>query len=133
VLAPARGGHAGRLHDLLGERLGALQPGGGGRWAEGGDAGRADAVGQAVDQRRLGADDDEVDALGAGDGQRLAVDDPGVAGDARVAGRGQQLGVLGGAAQRAHERVLAAAGADDEDLHGVGTESCRGAPLRGRR
>ena len=67
-------------------------------------------------ERRLGPDhdqvdlalargrDDPVDVLG-GDVEAL---DP-VARDAGVAGRGEQLGPLRAAQQRAHERVLAAA------------------------
>ena len=55
------GGHLGRRHDLLGEGLAALEPGRLGRRAEAGDAGRAHRVGHARHQRRLGADDDQVD------------------------------------------------------------------------
>ena len=57
-----RGRDAGRGHHLLGERLGALEPGGLGRRAEAGDAGGAHGVGDPGDQRRLGPDHDQVDA-----------------------------------------------------------------------
>jgi hypothetical protein len=79
-------------------------------------------VDQAGDERGLGADDDEVDALVAGGvHERLevvdaGVDRAGVGGDAGVAGRAQQGRRLRRARQRADERVLAPARADDEDL-----------------
>jgi hypothetical protein len=79
-------------------------------------------VRKAFDKRRLGADHDEVDALGArGVDQALEVVDgdvqqPGVGGDPGVAGRAQQLRALRRAGQRAQDRVLAPARADDEDL-----------------
>ena len=82
-----------------------------------GDAGRGARVGQAGHERRLGADHDEVHALG--DSLRrevVAADDPRLARDARVAGRAQQLRGLRRARERAHDRVLAPAAADDEDL-----------------
>ena len=86
----------------------------------------AERVGDPGDQRRLRPDDDQVDPeLG-----RASVGD-GVAGssgstacsvataaDARVAGGGMHLGDRGVAGERPGQGVLAAAGADDEDLHG---------------
>ena len=80
-------------------------------------------VDEPVDQRHLRTDDGELDAL-ALDGRQQPfdvvggdVEQAGVLRDAGVARRAQQLGLLRRAAERAHERVLAAAGADDEDLH----------------
>ena len=110
--AYAAGRHARGGHHLLGERLRALQPRGRGARAEAGDARRA-RVGEPVDQRRLGADDDEVHAVGARSDPRR--DDRRVARDPRVAGRAEHLGALRGALERAHDRVLAAAAADHED------------------
>ena len=70
-----RGRHVGGGHHLLGERLGALEPGRLGGRAEAGDPGRAHGVGDPGDQRRLRADDDEVHAEVAGQrGDRLPVD-----------------------------------------------------------
>ena len=54
------GGHARGGHDLLGERLGALEPGARGGRAEDGDPDGPHGVRDARDQRRLGPDDDEV-------------------------------------------------------------------------
>ena len=81
----------------------------------------AQRVGEAGDQRRLGPDDDEVDAGRAGragERRRIVggrVERPRLAPDAGVAGRAQHLRALRRAQQRAHDRVLAPAGADDED------------------
>ena len=75
------------------------------------------------DERHLRPDDDEVDALALDRGDEPVdvldgdVEQARVGGDAGVAGRAQQLGLLRRALQRAHDRVLAPAGADDEDLH----------------
>ena len=99
------------------------------------DPARGELVGEAGDERHLGPDDDEVDALRRGgvgqpgdvvDGDRQQ---PRVGGDARVAGRAQQLGRGGRALQRAHERVLAPAGADDEDL-GAGNAAAQIAAMK---
>ena len=93
------------------------------RGAEGGDAARGEQVDEAVDERRLGPDDDEVDGLALGrrgHGGHVAdadVEQAGVGGDAGVAGRAEHLGVLRRAPERADDRVLAPARADDEDLH----------------
>ena len=118
-----RGRHPGRGHHVLGERLGALELGGLAGRAEAADPAVAHGVGDARDQRRLGTDDDEVGAerLGqVGDGgtvQRVDVVQRGERRDARVAGRGVHLGDRRIAGEGERERVLAAAGADDEDLH----------------
>ena len=88
------------------------------------DPRRRAGVGQPGDERRLGPADHELDP-GRGGRAREALDVAGVgarqrrgvARDARVARRAQQLGPLRRARERAHDRVLAPAGADDEDLH----------------
>jgi hypothetical protein len=54
--------HSGCVHDVLGERLRAFDPRRGGTGAEDGDPRMAEVIGEAGDQRRLRADDDEVDA-----------------------------------------------------------------------
>ena len=121
--AVGAGRDAGRLHDLLREGLGALQPRRGRERAEAAHALRGERVRQARDERRLRPHDDEVDgrvARRAGQGGRVVsgrLEHVGVAADARVAGRAQDLGRLRGAQQRADERVLAPARADDEDPH----------------
>ena len=106
----AAGRHARGGHHLLGERLRALEPRSGGARPEAGDAGGRAVVGQARDQRRLGADHDQVDPgeVDLGDHRRV-LRDPG------VAGRTQHLGVLRGPVERANDRVLAAAPAHHED------------------
>jgi hypothetical protein len=58
-----RGGHSCRGHHVLGERLRALDPSRGCARAEDSDAGVAELVGYAGDERRLGPDDDEVDLV----------------------------------------------------------------------
>ena len=118
-----RRGDAGGGHDLLGVRLRALEPGGGGDRAEAADAGGVQRVGEPGDERRLGPDDDEVDPGVARRGRerggivRGRVERPRVAADARVAGGAQHLRRLRGAQQRPDDRVLATAGADDQDPH----------------
>ena len=122
--AGGRGRHPGRLHHLLGERLGALEPGGLAGGAEAGDAAAGDRVGDTRDQRRLGADHDQVGAQGGGQvGHRGAVHrvDRVQRGDrrhARVAGGGVHRGDVGVARQRAGQGVLAAPGADHQDSEG---------------
>ena len=118
-----RGRHSGRGHHVLGEGLRSLELGGLPRGAEAADAAVADGVGDPGDEGSLGPDDDEVgaDLLGQG-GHRVAVElvdlvQGGDGRDAGVAGCGVDLldGRVAGEGQR--ERVLTAAGADDEDLH----------------
>ena len=74
------------------------------------------AVDEAGDQRDLRPDDDEVDP-GRGDRRRVlgARERRRLARDPRVPGRAEHLRRLRGAQQRAHDGVLAAAAADDED------------------
>ena len=138
---PRGGRDAGSLHDLLGERLGALQARDLAGRPEGGDPARCERVDEPRDERRLGPDDDEVDGLALGrvghrgDVLDRRLDEPRVARDARVAGSAQDLGRLRRAPQRAHDRVLAPPGTDDENLHratsGVFAEGVR--PLTARR
>ena len=83
----------------------------------------AQVVGEPGDERRLGPDHDEVHA-----GElALAATIVGVARDAGVARRGEHLRALRRAHERPHDRVLAAAGADDEDpLHRAAMKSSIG-------
>ena len=62
----ASGGHAGIGHDLLRERLRGLEARGVLRGAKDGDSVVQDRIRDARDERRLGADDHEVDVLGRG-------------------------------------------------------------------
>ena len=89
--------HASGLHYLLGKCLRALDLRGRRARAEDGDAAMAQLVGEPGDERRLGADDDEVDPELAGERDdrgvvvcagRMAV---GEARDSRVARSGVQL------------------------------------------
>ena len=89
---------------------------------EAGDAPGPDGVRDAGDQRRLGADDDEVggELVGEGGhrGRRHGVDRPAQGGvDARVARRDDHGRHGGIGLQGAQQRVLAGAGPDDEDSH----------------
>jgi hypothetical protein len=102
------------------------------RGAEGGDAAGGQEVDEPVDQRRLGPHDDEVDGLvRGGRGHRGHVVDGDVeharvARDAGVARRAQDLGALRRAPERADDRVLAPARADDEDLQRLAMKSSTG-------
>ena len=117
------GRHAGRRHDVLRERLGALEPGRLGGRAEAGDAALGHGVGHAGDEWRLRADHDQVDRelLGerchVGTVHGIHVVQGGDRGHARVAGGRVHLGHARVEGQGPGERVLAAAGADDEGLH----------------
>ena len=121
----ARGGHAGGGHDVLGERLRALDARRGGARPEAGDAGVAQRVADARDERGLGADDDEVGAPLTGQGDDLLAG--GGVGEARVLGERGRAGVAGGGGEGRHlgvagegeeEGMLAGSGADDQDAHG---------------
>jgi hypothetical protein len=120
----ARGGHAGVEHELLGPRLRRLDARGGRVGPEHREPARPHPVDEARRERRLGPDERVVRPLGLGERDER-VDVVGAhghaaaeAGDARVAGRGDDLeaGLL--ARELPSERVLAAAAADDADLHG---------------
>ena len=119
-----RGGrHARRVHDLLRVRLRALEPRRGRARPEARHPGRGARVGEPGHQRRLGAGHDQLDAgRDRRAGERLDVagadvEHARVAQDAGVARGAEHLGALRGAQQRAHDRVLAPAAADDEDAH----------------
>ena len=122
-LAGGGGGAAGGA-DFLGEGLGGLEAGGGAAGAEGEDAALAQDVGDAFGEGGLGADHHEIDGVFGAEGEDLlAVED--VEGDAgRLLG---DAGVAGGAPEAVAFRVLregpgqgvlAAAAAEDEDVHG---------------
>jgi hypothetical protein len=81
--------HPGRRHDVLGERLGALDAGGILTGSETGDAGSPHRVGHPKHQRHLGADDYQVgpdlarqgdDVLAGGDVDIVLLCQPGGAG-----------------------------------------------------
>ena len=121
-LAGGGGGAAGGA-DLLGEGLGGFEAGRLAARAEGADAGGAQRVGDAFGKRSLGAYHHEVDGvLGAEAGDLVAVEDVErdagrLLGDAGVAGGAPEavdLRVLG---EGPGERMLAAAAAEDEDVH----------------
>ncbi len=69
---PGGGGRAAGVADLLGEGLRGLQPRRLLAGAEAQDAGLAQPVGDACGKRRLGTDDDEVDAVVDGESPRPA-------------------------------------------------------------
>src|SRR5882724_10617837 len=121
--AEERRRHALVAEQLLGERLRALEARGGGRRAEGAEAGGGEAVDEAQGQRQLGADDGEIDVALLGEvqqplhvvgGDRHALR---VLGDAGVAGRTVERADAGALPELPHERVLAPAAADDEHAH----------------
>jgi hypothetical protein len=118
----ARGRHAGRLHDLLGVRLRALDPRGGGRRPEGTHASLRELVDDPADEGRLGSHDDEVAVLLArGDDEALDIvggdveATHAVSGDAGIAGCAEDVGRPLASPQGTHESVLATSAADYED------------------
>ena len=119
----ARRAHTRRGHDVLGERLGALDARGRRARAEAGDARRPHGVGDPGHQRDLGPDHDEVrrPAFGQrGDGGGVDDVDAVLLGDrrrARVARRARQRGDAGVLRERENDRVLTSTGTDHEDAH----------------
>ena len=119
------GGYAGGGHDLLGEGLRALQAGGLSAGTEAGDPRITHGVGDTGHQGRLGTDDDEVRPHLGGQGHDLLGDagvDVEVRGDGRgpgVAGGDDELGGLRVTGEGTGQGVLARAGAEEQDLHGV--------------
>ena len=103
----AGGGDPGRGHDLLHPRLRALEPGAVGAGAEDQLALGPEPVGQAVDQRRFGADHEQVGIERFGRGADRTR-------DAGVPGRDDDVG---GTAEHGGERVFTTSGPDDDDLH----------------
>ena len=122
--------HPGRLHHLLGEGLGALQPGGLGRRPEARETGGAQGASDPGDEWGLGPDDHQVGGdpvrqgdhgVGIADIDVVAGAEPG---QARVAGRDVE-GAIG--RKGPAERVLAPTGADQENSgHAVNSNG----PLR---
>jgi hypothetical protein len=121
--------HAGRLKDVLRERLRALDAGGGCARAEDCDPVVAQLVRDACDERPLWPDDDEVDAQRMGEPEqpfavlranRMAAAQPIHPG---IAGRAMQLGQPRALRQLPREGVLAAARPNDEHLHAGGSYS----------
>ena len=119
----AGGGNAGGVHDFLREGLRAFDARRRRAWAEDGDAAVAQLVGEARDERRLGADDDEVDPelTRKRDERTVVVGADGMAVsercDSRVAGSGVQLVEAVAAGERPGERMLATPRPDDEHPH----------------
>ncbi len=111
------------FHEGLGESLAALELGGVGRGTEGRDADLAQAIGESRRQRILGADDDEVDHLATREGDdprqivrlRLGMAD-GETFHRCTARGGMQAPELVTLGELPHQRMLAPAAADDEDL-----------------
>jgi hypothetical protein len=123
-------------HELLGERLAALEARGRARRPERGDAPGRERVDEAERERRLGADDHEVDRkrlrerdlrLDVARARAVALRD---ARDAGIAGRGVHF--MKGAGQAPRERVFACAGSDDEDAHGPQSSASRRGQAAGR-
>ncbi len=136
VEAPGAGrGDAAALQEFLREGLRSLETRCRGGRPEDDDAARVQRVGQPADQRELGADDDEIRAqmVNQTDHLRDVVDRGRMAlgqlRDAGVPGSRQQARHGGILREPPHERVLATAAADDEDLHDVtGTLCSRAGP-----
>ena len=108
----------------LGEGLRGFKHRGGLCGAENAQTVGLEAIGEAEGKRDFRADDDQGGALGQGernDGVRIRDrngDAAAEVGDAGVAGKAEEVDV-GGAAKGPGKGVLAAAAADQEDLHGM--------------
>ena len=130
-----RVGDAGPLHHGLREPLGRFELGGLAAWTEGQDAAGVERVHQSRCQRRLRADDDQIDP----EGQRcmdkprdVGVEDRQVFAErrrARVAGRADQLVADRAARDRPGQGVLASAAAHDHYAHALSPPPAR-APAR---
>ncbi len=136
VEGPVAGrGHAGLGQDRLHERLRSFEAGSVGAGAEHETAVGAQLVGQAVHQRLLGADHEQVGVdvfrrIG-GDGDGKARAGEGEVGRVRSVGRmGRHAGIagghhhVGGAGQRQRQGVLTPARADDADFHAANRTNC---------
>ena len=110
--------------ELLGERLGRLDLGGGARRSEDRQTGGAESVDDARLERSFGTDDGEVDGalarepLEGVDVEHVDRHALSELGDPGVARRGDQLEVGLFTGQLPRERVLATATADEENSHG---------------
>ena len=120
---------------LLGEGLGAFELRRDRLGAERLDAGLLQIVHQARDQRRFGADHHQVDLVRLAEGRDrrvvgdLEVDDLRFLGDARIARRRIELGQERARGELPGERMLASAGAEEQDLHGEIPEALRAGAL----
>ena len=110
--------------ELFGENLGGFEAGTVGLRAVGGDTDGGEGVYETEGERDLGADDDEVDFLALDEGDEAGDvvggyrENGDFGGDAGVAGGGDHAGARRGGEDGFYERVLASAGADDEDVFG---------------
>ena len=130
-------GNAVRPAQVLGEALGAFEAGGGAARAEGLDAGGFEVIDDACAERRLGPDNDQIDAIltairdhcrMVGNIKRNAFRLPGnacIAGGADEPVRERACRHLPG------QRMFAAAGAEQQDVHGL--SHIAGAPLARQR
>ena len=118
-----RGRNVVGLAEVLGEPFGALQLSRGPAWPERLDAGSGEIVDDAGDQRRFRTDHDEIDRVGpaeidhcgmVGNVQRDAFGFPC---DPGIAGRAPQFCDQRGSRDLPRQRVFAAAGPEQEDVH----------------
>jgi hypothetical protein len=118
------GGDARAGAQVLGEALGAFQLRGGLRGAEGRHACRTQAVGQPIDQRRFGADDDKADSAGLTEGDHRTVIGHierhafRLLGDAGISGGGVEVREDRGLRQLPRQRMFAASRTQKQDIHG---------------
>ena len=128
-----------RVAERLGEGLRSFELRGGLARPETGDARGAQRVRQPGDQRRFRTDHDEIDPLTPAEGRRRPRDRRGSSAarlgdvrDAGIAGRDEQL-CQPRAVPSPGQRMLAAARADQQDVHRVGVSAgaaIMAAPLR---
>ena len=120
-----RGWRVGGIQNFLGEGLGPLKLGRGGRGAEAGHPGPFHLIDQARDQRRLRAGYYQLHVFGNGERHQARilvrlqrhVAHTGLAGGSGVAGRDKDFAYALGLRQFPGQRVLAAAAAGNEDSH----------------
>ncbi len=112
---PCSGGDARRGHNVLRKRLRALDRRSRATWPEHRDAEASQRIRDAEDERNLRPDDDELDVERAGEREeRLGIVGADgmtrcVSRDARVSGRGMELGQLRRLGQLPGQRVLSTA------------------------
>ena len=117
------GRHARGVHDLLRETLRALHARTGGNRTERGDSEREKLIDEALHQRRLGTDHDEVGIVLARplrDGLDVFRADGDIRRNrrrSRIAGRTEQLVLLGILRQTPGDRVFTSATANNQNLH----------------
>jgi hypothetical protein len=112
-----------RVAQSLGEALGPFKLRRLGRGAKHGHTGGAQAVGQAIDQRRFGTDHHQADGLFGAEGRHRGMighierDAAGMLGYPRISGRGENAFDLRGLRQFPAQGMFASTASHQQDIH----------------